>query len=455
MKTEYRLLFKRIFLIALLSALILNLLACGQAAKSTTPYMPASQAAGKTEPSPLTVLSIAGGDIFIMKPGDKEWIKGQAGMTLGSEYKVKAGADGLATITFFEGSTIELTGDTELVLAQLGISGTSSTIKLKQTLGQTVSRVKKLADSASRYEIETPAAVAAVRGSIMFVSVAQDGKTVVGNIEGLISAIAQGEEVRLPENTHVNIAPGSPPEPPKPGANPPAPTPTPSIPAITQTTPVTPPDTDIAALTLSVHSDIQKAFPGDSIKYSYVVGNGGDVSLAGISVTANLAERAEYERGDKNTNNVLDVGETWIFVSSYVTKPGDVGLLTNAATVSGTSLKNKPVTAASTANVEVTDIFVRITSLNENTRFGEIITVAGTVNDRSIKQAVMIFNGVQTALSVDNGLFSTTVNLVQGTNSITVTVTKAPGITRSDSVQLVSVYVPPAEQKPSYPTGHP
>jgi hypothetical protein len=106
-----------------------------------------------------------------MKPGEKEWSRGEAGTTLGVDYKIKTAANGHATLTFFEGSIIELEGNTEIGLAELGMAGTSSTIKLKQTIGETISRVKKLADPASRYEIETPAAVAAVRGTTMYVSV--------------------------------------------------------------------------------------------------------------------------------------------------------------------------------------------------------------------------------------------------------------------------------------------
>jgi outer membrane lipoprotein-sorting protein len=46
----------------------------------------------------------------------------------------------------------------------------------------------------------------------MYVAVAMDGQTIVSNIEGSVSAIAQGVEVKLPVNTYVNISPGNPPE---------------------------------------------------------------------------------------------------------------------------------------------------------------------------------------------------------------------------------------------------
>jgi hypothetical protein len=74
-------------------------------------------------------------------------------------------------------------------------------------------------DSASRYEIETPVAVAGVRGSQMKVTVAQDGTTDVQNVEGKISVTAQGVEVVIPVGNTSTVQPGKPPSAPLP-ANP-------------------------------------------------------------------------------------------------------------------------------------------------------------------------------------------------------------------------------------------
>jgi hypothetical protein len=97
------------------------------------------------------MLSIVGGDALIMKPGGEKWVRGEPGMTLYVDYKIKTEANGHATITFFEGSIIELEGNTEIGLAELGIVNTHSTIKLEQVLGETTSRVKKFVDPESKY----------------------------------------------------------------------------------------------------------------------------------------------------------------------------------------------------------------------------------------------------------------------------------------------------------------
>jgi len=153
-----------------------------------------------------------------MKPGASDWVKGEEGMTLDIGYRVKTEGSGKAAITFFEGSIVDLQPSTEVKVADLGIKApTSTTIKIRQETGTTISRVKKLVDPASRYEIETPAAVAAVRGTTMYVCVFKDGTTVVGNIEGAVSVIAQDKEVVIPSGQTATVTPGQPPAQPQSG----------------------------------------------------------------------------------------------------------------------------------------------------------------------------------------------------------------------------------------------
>ncbi len=214
----YRNTCRTIFLTASLSALVLSSPACGgpSATAETTPAV--TNPTEDNESTALTILSIAEGTVLVMRPGETDWISGEAGMTLDEDYKIKTGGGGHATVTFFEGSTIELEAGTEVSLAELAIDGTANHITVVQGLGNTISRVKKLVDPASSYEVETAAAIAAVRGTTLSVSVSSNGTTVVGNIDGLVSVTAQGVEVILPEGTISTVEPGEPPAPPEPKA---------------------------------------------------------------------------------------------------------------------------------------------------------------------------------------------------------------------------------------------
>jgi hypothetical protein len=172
----------------------------------------------------LTVLSGFSGNVTSLKAGTTAWSACSAGQKLGINDILKTAEGASATVTFFDGSSIELAPSTEIKILELANSaGAQTTISLSQQIGQTLSRVAAFTDPASRYDVRTPAAIASVRGSVMLVAVAEDGATSVGNVEGKIVVTAQGQEVAIPEGQRSEVAPGKPPEQPTEGVAPPGP----------------------------------------------------------------------------------------------------------------------------------------------------------------------------------------------------------------------------------------
>jgi len=167
-----------------------------------------------SSPSTLTVFSIAEGGVLVMKAGEDSWTEAEVGMSLEVGDSIKTGDNCSAEITFSKGSTIELQAGTEIEIASLDISGDegSTTIAVEQTIGSIIFRVTKVIDRASRYEVETPTGVVAVRGSAMQVYVIEDGTTWAVNLEGDIWAAAQGVEIQIPEGGQCIVRPGQPPE---------------------------------------------------------------------------------------------------------------------------------------------------------------------------------------------------------------------------------------------------
>jgi hypothetical protein len=165
-------------------------------------------------PSTPTVFSITEGDVFVMKAGTDSWIEAEVGMSLEVGDSIKTGDDSSAEITFSEGSTIELEAGTEIEIASLDVptDNGSASITLEQAIGSIMFRVTKVVDPASRYEVETPTGVVAVRGSAMQVYVIEDGTTWAINLEGDIRAVAQGVEVQVPEGRQCIVRPDQPPE---------------------------------------------------------------------------------------------------------------------------------------------------------------------------------------------------------------------------------------------------
>jgi hypothetical protein len=401
--------------------------ACGQKSPAGNPAPASAEPAGEVASSPLAVLSAVEGNVLVMKSGGNGWVSGETGLALGPDDKIRTEIGSNAAVTFFEGSTVELAESTEIGLAELSREETVNNIKVKQEIGKTVSRVKKLVDPASSYEVETVAAIASVRGTTVHVYVDESGKTVVGNEEGVVGVAAQGVEVILPEGTHSTIVPGESPGEPEPGITPPA---------LPGPTPVTTPAPGNAGMALEKTCNVPTAFPGDIVTYTYRVSNTGDVPLGDISVTDDKIGEATFVGGDVNSDAVLDLDEVWAINAAYTVREGDIGQLTNVATASGTGPDGQEATARATAVINVIDIVVKITSLKVDEKYGRNIIVAGTVNDPSITQAVLTQNGSPRDITIANGEFSVAVELEDGENIIKVTVVKAPDITRETSVTL-------------------
>jgi len=143
-------------------------------------------------------LSIISGTVDIQAPTSDSQ-PGINGMTLDVGTRIQTGQDATALLTFFDGSTLKLEPGTDIEIQQLEFNDEQSvTIVLKQLIGRTWSHVVKMADKGSHYEIITPSAVALVRGTQFVIDVDEEGNTREQTTEGLVSVIAQGEEVSVP-----------------------------------------------------------------------------------------------------------------------------------------------------------------------------------------------------------------------------------------------------------------
>ena len=141
-------------------------------------------------------VSILSGGVEVRETGADNWEQGVDGMILAAGMRIKTAPDSNALLTFFEGSTIKLEPGTDVEIQQLEYTeGQSTTIVLKQWFGRTWSRVTKMVDPGSHYQIDTPSAMAVVRGTQFMTEVDEAGSTTVETIEGLVSVTAQNEEV--------------------------------------------------------------------------------------------------------------------------------------------------------------------------------------------------------------------------------------------------------------------
>ncbi len=159
--------------------------------------IPLVSCGGGGESIPCKISSLSG-DVQVMKSGSSIWVNATKGMELTIGDSIKTGSNGNALLVFGEGSTIEIKANSEITVNELDIPATGSTIvRLKETIGNTINRVGKLVDSSSKYEVETPAAVAVVRGTIFDLLVLQSGDTTVKSEEGSVDFTAAGVTVTV------------------------------------------------------------------------------------------------------------------------------------------------------------------------------------------------------------------------------------------------------------------
>jgi uncharacterized repeat protein (TIGR01451 family) len=95
---------------------------------------------------------------------------------------------------------------------------------------------------------------------------------------------------------------------------------------------------------------------GEAIAYTIEVTNTGNTTLSSISVSDSLVT-ATYQSGDADSDNALDVGETWIYTATYTTLPADfdgTADIVNTVDVSGQGASGSGLaTASDSATVTV------------------------------------------------------------------------------------------------------
>lgn len=91
---------------------------------------------------------------------------------------------------------------------------------------------------------------------------------------------------------------------------------------------------------------------GGSVTYTYVVTNPGNVALSNVTIEDDKCAPISGPTGDANTNDDLDVGETW----TYTCTMNVTVTTTNVVVVEGTPGEGNPVTSTDDATVIVDDV---------------------------------------------------------------------------------------------------
>jgi hypothetical protein len=224
---------------ALAAALALVLLAIGGLFLLTWP------GAGVEEVAHTGRLDQVEGSVDVWPAGSDAWRPASASERVPAGSRIRTGPRSAAVLVFFDGSTTELEAETEIAVIEMSSPrGNNRVILLEQALGQTYSRVQQSPDHESRFEIETPTTLVAVRGTEFSTAVEMNGTTHVAVTEGTVEVTAQETTVVVLVGQKTAVHPGQIPGDPvwMPQATPvPEPTLTPTPTAKTVLAPAAPP----------------------------------------------------------------------------------------------------------------------------------------------------------------------------------------------------------------------
>src|SRR5437762_3874357 len=141
----------------------------------------------------ISTLTVVDGSVLISHAGSG-FAPAREGEVVAAGDTIRTESGAAAEITYFEGSSVRLEADTQIVVESLRSEADGGTvIGMMQTLGRTWHVVTKLISGSSRYEVHTPSSTASVRGTIFAVDVHVDADgpaATVTTSEGVVAHTA-------------------------------------------------------------------------------------------------------------------------------------------------------------------------------------------------------------------------------------------------------------------------
>jgi hypothetical protein len=110
-----------------------------------------------------TAVTNLSGSVFIRRTGDMEFKPAHVGDVLSIGDTIWAGP-GTAEVTYFEGSSIGIGPETQVVIQPLVVDGDDTVASLPQGFDRTWRAIARLVTGNPRYEFRTPTSSATIRG---------------------------------------------------------------------------------------------------------------------------------------------------------------------------------------------------------------------------------------------------------------------------------------------------
>jgi hypothetical protein len=149
----------------------------------------------------VAIITYLKGNVYVKKAESELWLPAKLKMELSSGDKIWVQQNSQAILEFSDRSTLKLASNTQLDILKLDRDkDTQKDVSIfKLLLGKVWATVEKILSAGERVEIQTPTAVAGVRGTEWIQQVSEDGTTVVKTLKGVVSFSAKGVTVEVKE----------------------------------------------------------------------------------------------------------------------------------------------------------------------------------------------------------------------------------------------------------------
>ncbi len=152
------------------------------------------------------------GEVLLYDQGAKKWEPLHLGEHIAQGGWVSTGEQSELEMVFEDGDVLFLKSNTQISLISAEKRGLLHRFyKIKQEIGNTFSRIRKIVGQEPRYEIQTPAAVAAVRGTEFRIAVDLEQTTRCEVLEGVVGLGNREGRVAVKEMEGTVVRKGAPP----------------------------------------------------------------------------------------------------------------------------------------------------------------------------------------------------------------------------------------------------
>ena len=174
----------------------------------------------RLQPVPVRVIAVSGAVIGVIAgSGQPTPVALKPGMELASGDSIETGADGSVNLEFADGTEMLVGANSRLVCDTLSVTGGEAFVDSRVRLldGRTEINARAANDAIIRYEISTPAAISAVRGTVFRVGVQDAGGAARTEVlQGQVAVTGNAKTRTIDEGFGTLVDKGQPPRPPRP-----------------------------------------------------------------------------------------------------------------------------------------------------------------------------------------------------------------------------------------------